>query len=100
MAKAQLPYRRELVLGSAEHLGYRYIVAYQADSGLTRESIAASCAEAADEGAPKDAICKRAGRWYTRGEITEIRIRSRLDSYTAALIKYEDELARERKTQR
>lgn len=100
MAKANLPYRRELILGPAEHLGYRHIVAYQADSGMTRESIIESCAEAAEENAPKDAICKREDRWYRRGEITHVSIGRRLDAYAAALLRYEEELAAERKAQR
>lgn len=97
MAKAHLPYRKELVLGPAEHLGYRHIVAYQADGGLSRKTIVESCAQAADEGAPQDAICKRNGRWYSRSEMTNIGVRRRLDSYAAALLKYEEALAVERK---
>lgn len=100
MAKPNLPYRKELIIGPAEHLGYRYIVAYQADGGLSRKSIVESCAQAAEEKAPKDAICKRGDRWYTRSELVDFREGRRLDSYASALLRHEQELNRQRKISR
>jgi hypothetical protein len=98
--RPNLPYRKELrVLGPAEHLGYRHIVAHLADGGATREAIVAACAEAADDNAPKDALCKRDGRWMLRSEVTR-RVRERLDSYTRALVHYEDQVRQAQKTLR
>ena len=89
--------RDQHVPGPAQHRGYRYIVAYLVDGGLLADYIQKACIEAEEAGAPRDAVhTKEYGGWYTRGEIRNPMVGRRLDTYAAALTKYEQELKAER----
>ena len=87
----------EHITSPAQHLGYRYVVAYFVDGGAPATYILRACAEAHDEGAPKDAVCHTDTGWKRRGDLTNIMVGRRLDSYARALLKYEEELSAERK---
>lgn len=85
------------VTSPAQNFGYRYIVARLAEGGSTAAYIMRWCADAHEERAPKDAVCRNdGGGWKTRTELTRS-YGSHLDTYTRALIKYEEELWAERK---
>lgn len=90
---------RDHVISPAQHFGYRYIVAYLTDGGHDTDSIRRACSDARDEGAPKDAVCHLysfGDEWKRRSDIA-VGFAHRLDSYAAALTKYEQEVAAERK---
>jgi hypothetical protein len=97
MASFRPPYRKDLRIGPAQYLGYRHLAAYLADCGATAKAIQEACAQARDENAPKDAVSRNDyGRWYTRRDMTNLVVGRRLDSYAAALLKYEEDLKKER----
>lgn len=101
MAKPRLPYRKELVLGPAEHLGYVFIVAYFAERGTSAEQIRQKCQEAHEAKVPHDVVClDERGNWLRRGEITSRSTRLGLDAYARVLQDHAKKLADERKTQR
>lgn len=84
----------------AQHLGYRYLVAYLVDGGCQAEYIRRACEEAQDEGAPKDVVCHTSEGWKRRGELINLAVGRRLDGYAIALTKYEQELKAEQGQQR
>jgi hypothetical protein len=88
------------VFRPAQHLGYRYVVAYLTDGGAPATYILRACAEAHDEKAPKDAVCHTDTGWKRRGDLTNIMVGRKLDTYARALLKYEEELNNERNQQR
>lgn len=85
------------VISPAEHFGYRYLVAYLVDGGMRTDYIKRACSDAQEVGAPKDAVCHLNGRWKRRSELNP-GFGCRLDTYAAALTKYEQELKAERST--
>lgn len=85
------------VISPAQNFGYRYIVARLVDGGSPADYIMQACAAAQEEGAPKDAVTREvSGAWKTRGQLASGMYTRRLDTYTAALTKYEQELKAER----
>lgn len=79
----------------AQNRGYRYIVAYLVDGGSNADYIIRACSDAEAEGLPKDAVCygpAALGSWQRRGQMQNRAFGRRLDSYAAALTKYEEEL--------
>jgi len=84
------------VYSPAQHLGYRYLVAYFTDGGCTKDYILKACAEAHDDGAPKDVVCHDGAGWKRRSELNPV-IGRRLDTYARALTTYEQELKAEQK---
>lgn len=85
------------VYSPAEHLGYRYLVAYLVDGGSRHDYIKQACSDFHAEGAPKDAFCQPDGVWKGRSQLTNQAVARRLDSYAAALTKYEEQLKAERR---
>jgi hypothetical protein len=85
------------VISPAQTFGYRYVVAYLVDGGCMRDYIERACIEAQEDGAPKDAVCHDGAGWKRRGQLTNLAVGRRLDSYAAALTKYEEELKAERR---
>lgn len=85
------------VISPAEHLGYVYVVAFLVDGGNAADYIRRACADAHEEGAPKDVVCHSDGRWKRRSEMN-LTFGRRLDTYVRALNKYEQELKAERST--
>lgn len=101
MAKARLPYRKELVLGPAEHLGYVYIVAYFAETGMSADLIRQKCKAAQKAGAPEDVVFRdECGEWLRRSEVTSVATGRRLDAYARVLRHHAEQLAAEHKDQR
>lgn len=84
------------VISRAQHGGYLYIVAYLVDGGCTKDYIIRACIEAQDVQAPKDAVCHLNGQWKRRGQMG-VTLGRRLDSYAAALTRYEQEFKAERR---
>jgi hypothetical protein len=87
------------VTNPAQHFGYRYIVAALVDGGSDRAYIMRVCADARDEGAPKDAVGRLysfGDEWKRRGDVTT-NYGHHLDSYARALTQYEKELKAERR---
>lgn len=82
----------------AHHLGYHYIVARLVDGGLMADYIRRACEEAHEAGAPKDALYLDRGVWVRRADLRNLMVGRRLDSYAAALTRYERELKDERKS--
>lgn len=85
------------VISPAQHLGYRYLVAYLVDGGCMGDYIMKACTEAHDEGAPKDVVCHTGVGWKRRGDLVNLAVGRRLDTYAAALTRYEEELKAERR---
>ena len=100
MATFRAPYGTpdQHVPSPAQNFGYRYLVAYLVDGGLRADYIIRACAEFHEEGAPKDAFCRPDGVWKGRGDLTNRAVAARLDSYAAALTKYEADLKAERRS--
>jgi hypothetical protein len=94
--KAPFGTAEQHVISAAQHFGYRYLVAYLVDGGCAKDYIIRACAEALDVGAPKDAVCHQNGQWKRRSQMG-VTLGRRLDSYTAALTRYEQELKAERR---
>lgn len=80
------------VTSPAQHLGYRYLVAYLVDGGLMADYIIRACIEAKEEGAPQDTVCHTDDGYKRRGDLTNRAVGHRLDTYAAALTRYEEEL--------
>lgn len=100
MAKARLPYRKELLLTPAQHLGYFFIVAYFAETGMPADLIRQKCEAAHEAKAPKDVVLRdECGNWLRRGEITSVSTGRRLDAYVRVLQRHAEQLAAERKAQ-
>jgi hypothetical protein len=84
------------VISPAQHFEYRHLVASLVDGGSDADYIKRACADFKEEGAPKDAIGRTETGWRVRSDLGMMHGR-RLDSYAAALTKYEEELKAERK---
>src|SRR5512139_3596425 len=98
MTKPRLPYRKELILTPAEHLGYVFIVAYFAETGMPAHLIREKCEAAHEAKAPKDVVFRdECGNWLRRGEITSTPTGRRLDAYARVLQNHAEQLAAERK---
>jgi hypothetical protein len=90
---------KDHVTSPAQHFGYRYLVAYLTYGESTSQTIKQACSDAYDEGAPKDAVCRLysfGNEWKRRDDIA-VNFGRTLDSYAAALTKYEEELKAERR---
>lgn len=82
------------VISPAQHLGYVYLAAYLVDGGNSKDYIMRACADAHEDGAPKDVVCRANGQWKRRSEMN-LGFGRRLDTYAKALTKYEQELKAE-----
>lgn len=106
MAQFKPPYGTtdQHVTDPTQHFGYRFLVAYLVDGGYYAQKIRQVCAEARKEGAPRDACLRRlakfGGGWITRDHLSDHRTRRRVDSYAAALLKYEEDVKAEQAAQR
>ncbi|GAA2348659.1 hypothetical protein [Streptomyces violaceusniger] len=81
--------------------GYHYVVAWGVDLGSYAYYIEMSCAEAENDDAPKNAIYKgRDGHWRTVDELRDARQIQRYEDYVAALTRYAEDLAAERRHRR
>jgi hypothetical protein len=90
---------KQHVTSAAKNYGFRFYVAFLVDGGASPDYIKRACIEAREAGAPKDMVhTKEYGGWFTRGEVTNPVTARRLDSYAAALTKYEADLKAERST--
>lgn len=100
MATFRPPYGtpKQHVIAPAQHLGYRFLVARLVDGGMDADYIRRACSDAHAEGVPKDAVTCENGVWKTRAQLPRNRYTTLLDSYAAALTKYEQELKAERST--
>lgn len=101
MTRPRLPYRKELLLTPAQHLGYVFIVAYFAEDGMSADQIRKKCEAAHEAKAPKDVVLlDERGNWLRRGEFPDVFVGRRLDAYARVLHRHAEQLDAERKAQR